>query len=148
MTAGSFAFAAARITGHDAAGKPLPNPGLDLSVHGIVTVEPDPESRGGERFALFLALAEHPELPPTTEEWGHDVLLWDPAPATPFTGHRELWLHRVTLGPQGTGPHWVSLSGPAWGCSLHLERQPPVPFDTRTCPDWDLPTLTNSTTGS
>ncbi|MFJ4880158.1 hypothetical protein ACIP93_33790 [Streptomyces sp. NPDC088745] len=149
MTADSFAFAAARITGHDATGNPVPAPGLDLPVHGIVVAEPDPESRGSERFTLVLALTEHPALPPTAAEWGHDVLLWNPAPAMPFTAYRELWLHRATLTRQDTGPHWVSLSGPAWGRSLHLERQPPVPFDTRPCPNWeDLPALTNSTTGN
>ncbi|MER7497047.1 hypothetical protein ABT033_31180 [Streptomyces pharetrae] len=129
-----FTFAAARITGHDAAGEPVPDSVLDLPVHGIAQAEPDPGAHGGERFTLLLALAEPPALPRTNEEWRHDVLLWDPSPVPPFIGHREVWLHRVALSPQDSGPDWVSLAGPAWGRSFHLERQPPVPFATGDCP--------------
>ncbi|WP_461712250.1 hypothetical protein [Streptomyces sp. DSM 41013] len=138
MTTCFFTFAAARITGHGAAGDPLPDTALDLSAHGLALVEPDSAAHGGERYTLLLALAELVELPGTDEKWGHDVLLWDPSPIPPFNGHREAWLHRVVLSPRDTGPGWVSLSGPAWGRSLHLERQPPVPFDTRPRPDWHL----------
>lgn len=142
-----FAFAAARITGNDTAGESLPGAVLDLSVHGLAEVEPDADARGGERFALRLDLAEYPALPRTDEAWGHDVLLWDPSPVPRFQSHhREAWLHRVVLRPHASGPGWVSLAGPAWGRSFHLERQPPVPFAAGDRPGWALPTT--STTGS
>ncbi|WNZ14939.1 hypothetical protein [Streptomyces sp. 11x1] len=133
-----FTFAAARITGHDAAGDPLPGSVLDLPVHGLAQVAPDSASHCGERFTLLLALAESPALPRTDEGWGHDVLLWDPSPVPPFSGHREVWLHRVALSLQDIGSGCVSLFGPAWGRSFHLERKPPVPFAGGDCPDWDL----------
>jgi hypothetical protein len=136
MTA-RFVFASARITGHDPDGKPLSSAVLDLSAHGTVEAVPDAESRCGERFDIRLALAELPELPPSTEPWGHDLLLWSPNAGPVFTRYREVWLHRVSLRAITTGrPDCVGLSGPAWGCTFHLETEPPVPSDTTPTPGW------------
>ncbi len=137
MTA-RFVFASARITGHDPDGKPLSGAVLDLSVHGTVEAVPDAESRCGERFDIRLALTELPEMPPTAEPWGHNLLLWSPNPDPVFKRYQEIWLHRVSLSALPTGqPDCVALSGPSWGCSFHLESEPPVPFDTTALtPGW------------
>jgi hypothetical protein len=148
MNSEYFPFGAARITAQDTDGEALPGAVLDLPTHGLAEFLPDPESHGGERFIIRFALTELPQLPAASTAASHDLLLWDAAPALPLRGHREVWLHRVTLHPSATGPGWVSLSGPAWGRSLHLERQPPVPFDTTARPDWGLQTPTSTTTGN
>ncbi|MFF8696201.1 hypothetical protein ACF08W_28720 [Streptomyces sp. NPDC015144] len=143
-----FPFAAARVTGRDAAGKPLPDAVLDLPAHGLAEFVPDRGSPSGERLVIQLALPEHPQLPGAGEAASHDLLLWDATPALPLRGHPEAWLHGAVLRPSGRGPGWVSLSGHALGRSFHLERQPPVPFDTADRPSWDTQSPDHTSTGS
>ncbi|MET8696908.1 hypothetical protein ABZV65_30710 [Streptomyces bauhiniae] len=131
-----FQFAAARITPYTEAGTPS-DEHLDLSVHGLALVVPDADAHGGERYILRLADKELPALPPTSER-GYDLLLWDPTMPPRLPRHREAWLHRVNLTPAQSGPGYVSLAGPAWGRTFHLEKEPPVPFAAELPPSWNV----------
>ncbi|RZU28273.1 hypothetical protein EV284_6439 [Streptomyces sp. BK022] len=131
-----FQFAAARITPYTAAGQPS-DEYLDLSVHGLALVVADADAHGGERYILRLADEKLPVLPPTSER-GYDLLLWDPCMPARLPRYKEAWLHRVTLSPAPPGPGYVSLAGPAWGRTFHLETEPPVPFATTAPPGLEV----------